>query len=707
MTCVRMIACHYGKKIPAGTLRKIIETNRSGVSLKDITDAFAAVGMKSAALRITEEDIYRMPCPAVLYWRQQHFVVLYDIDRKRNIFRIADPEKGRLNFLKEEFMSYWRGEAERGVVIVAEPDVGFEEKVFERDNPLRGLARLVVRELSKRKKSFVSIILLSALCMGGDLLVPLMMQSTVDEGIADRDIRLVWLLIAGQFMIFLGNSVSSNAIQYLMAKVGLDLNFEMTRDYLTKLIRFPLSFFDCKIPADLIQKIDDQSRIKDFVMQIPGSTLFVVLNLIVFSGVMIWYNGWIFLFFLVMTLFEIGWAVMFMERRRMLDYSYFSEIAVNHNNIYEMINGMMEIKASGAHKSRLWQWENTQRNLISLSLKSRRMNICMTGGQSLIARIKEISITGICATLVIRGYLSFGEMLTVGYIVGRLSGPFHNIIGMVTNTQDAKISYERLDEVLNDNTDNQGEVAYTLPHIRMENLYFRYPGSSNPYVIKDMTLDITPGTTTAIVGESGCGKTTLMKLMLGFYIPQKGKLYLSDTDIARLNRDSWLNHCSVVMQSGYLFSDTIAGNIALSADAIDEDRVREVAEIVGLHRFIESLPMGYKTRIGSSGVDLSGGQKQRLLIARALYKRPDILFLDEATSSLDATNERLITERIHKLQKGKTLIIAAHRLSTVKNADRILYMEDGRILEDGTHHELLAMQGRYYRLVSNQLELSV
>ncbi|MBD5349249.1 MAG: peptidase domain-containing ABC transporter [Bacteroides sp.] len=706
ITCIRMIARHYGKKISNLTLRRLVETNKLGISLKDLTDTLSKIGMKSAALRITGQDIYRMPCPAIVYWRQQHFVVVYDIDLRRKIFKVADPELGKLRFEEEEFLKYWCGDGEKGIVVVAEPGDDFHKKAYDKKSSLNGLLKLVSLEISKRKRSFLYIILLLSLCMGADILVPLMMQNTVDEGIGRHDIELVWLLIAGQFMVFLGNSAASNAIEYLMSKVGLGVNKDMTQTYLRKIIRFPLSFFDSKNPADLIQKVYDQSRIKDFVMQIPSSTLFVILNMIVFSGLLIWYNGWLFLFFLLLTCLEIGWTFIFMGKRRTLDFSYFSAAATDRNNIHELINGMMEIKASGAHRSRLHKWENTQNQLITLSLKSRLLNIGMSGGQSLIARVKEILITGLCATLVIKNKMTFGEMLTVSYVVGRLSGPFHNIIGMFSSTQDARISYERLEEVLSDNVDTQGDHNYSTPEIRMTNLSFRYAGSSNPYVLKDLSLTIRSGETTAIVGESGCGKTTLIKLMLGFYVPQKGNLYLSGHDIHSLNRDSWLNHCAIVMQSGYLFSDTIAANIALCSDNIDMERVINVARIVGMDTFIDSLPMDYRTLIGPTGIDLSGGQKQRLLIARALYKRPEILFLDEATSSLDARNERLITQRINQLQKGKTLIIAAHRLSTVKNADRILFMENGRIVEDGTHHQLIALKGRYYNLVSNQLELS-
>lgn len=659
--------------------------------------------MRSAALRIQTDDIYRMPLPAILYWRQRHFVVLHHIDAESKTFHIADPDEGKLKFSEQELLQYWKGDSERGVVIVAEPGAEFGDMQWHADGGFRKLIRTTFETLASKRKIFLRIIVLSLLCMGADLLFPLLMQDTVDRGIALKDTALVWSLIAAQLMVFAGNMVSANTIQYVMAKAGMNLNLDMTRHYLRRLISRPLSFFDCKVPADLIQKIDDQSRIKDFVMQIPSSVLFVVLNLIVFSGLLIWYNGWLFVFFITVTILEFGWTALFMKTRRELDYSSFVGQSENRNIVYETINGMMEIKSSGAHGSRIREWEKNQKRLIGLSLKSRLTGMYMSGGQSFIARIKEIVITGICATLVIRGTLTLGEMMTVSYLTGRLSGASQGIIGMASQTQDAMMSNERLEEVMEGNDSKREEMRCKTSRIEFRDVWFRYPGNSNPYIIKGLNLKIEPGTTTAIVGESGCGKTTLIKLMLGFYEPRRGTLELGGVPVSQVDRDQWLGRCGVVMQSVYIFSDTITGNIALSADDTDTARVIEAAVTAGFHDFVESLPMGYSTRIGASGLELSGGQKQRLLIARAIYKRPDILFLDEATSSLDAINEKHITERILDMQRGRTLVVAAHRLSTVRNADRILFMRDGRIVEDGSHEELLALKGHYHRLVSNQL----
>jgi ATP-binding cassette subfamily B protein len=703
VTCVRMIARAFGKSIPAKALRSLTEVNKLGVSLQDLIDIFKKVGMRSTALRITVNDLYRMPLPAVLFWDQRHYVVLYRIDTKRKIFHIADPDDGKFRLSEDEFMSHWRGSDNTGVVVLAEPDDDFDSIRFDKQDVVPKLFNSVKSEIFRYKSVFIKVLILSLFCMGCDFLLPILLQNVVDKGIGERNIALVWMLIAGQVAVFLGNTAASNLVGYMMSRAGMLINLDMTRRYLERLVSFPLSFFDTRSSAELIQKTDDQSRIKDFLMQLPNSTLFVVLNLVVFSGIMIWYNVYLFLFFLALTLLEIGWTLLFLKPRQELDYAFFSVSSRNRNYMYELINGMKEIKVSGSHVSRLNGWVELQRRAINLYTKSLRLSITMSGGQSVIARLKEIAITGICATLVIDGKLSFGEMLTVGYVVGRLSGPFQSIIGMTSQLQDAAISYERLDEVLNDETEHKGRVEYSQPEIEFRNVGFRYAGNSSPFVIDGLNLKINKGETVALVGESGCGKTTLIKLMLGFYIPQRGEIRLSGIDIKDLDNDSWLENCGVVMQSGYIFSETIAENIAMTQD-YNLDRVKEVVDIVGMRSFVESLPMRYDTRIGNTGQDLSGGQKQRLLIARAIYRNPEILFMDEATSSLDASNERSITERVNAMQSGKTLIVAAHRLSTVRNADRILFMSEGRILEEGTHEELIAKRGRYFELVNNQLE---
>ena len=707
ITCIRMIARHYGKRIPLKHLRSLADISKLGISVKDIIDGFHSIRMEAAAVRISVADIYRMPCPAIIYWQQRHFVVVYEIDPKRKIFHIADPAEGKMKLTEEEFCNYWLNGNERGIVIVAEPMDDFDSQKFVKSNTIKGLLSLVWKELTRHKSAFFWIIFLSLICMGADLLAPLLLQQTVDEGIALRDISLVWMLVLGQLAVFLGNAASSNFLEYLLIKLGLSLNIEMLHKYLGRLISFPLSFFDRKAASELIQKIDDQSRIKDFLLQIPQTVFFMLLNLLIFSGLLIYYNPFIFIFFLAMTLGEVAWTTLFLRPRRGIDYAFFTQAAENRNHVYELVNGMTEIKTNNAQHSKLGKWEDTQKRINRLSLKSTLMSMGMNGGQNLIARLKELTITGICATLVINDQLTIGAMMTVGYIVGRLSSPFRSLISTIGSVQDAAISYERLDEVLNEDTERNGSAKYSAPLIQFRNAGFKYPGSSSPFVIDGLSLEIEPGKTTAIVGESGCGKTTLIKLMLGFYIPQRGTLSLSGTDVAALDRDDWLRHCGVVMQSGYIFSDTIKANVSLSEDDADMERVKEAVGTAGLTDFIEKLPMGYNTRIGPTGMELSGGQKQRLLIARAVYKRPEILFLDEATSSLDATNERAITERLLKLHKGKTLIIAAHRLSTVKNADRILFMKDGKITESGTHSELVALRGEYFRLVGNQLELSV
>jgi len=484
------------------------------------------------------------------------------------------------------------------------------------------------------------------------------------------------------------------------------MGVRMMGEYLQKLIRLPVAFFDRKVSADLIQKLDDQNRLKNFLLNMPETIFFTTVNLVVFSALLVWYSATVFLIFLAATLLSFGWTRLHLRRRKSIDYSLFSYSAENRNNVYELVNGMQEIKINNAQQTRVAVWNEVQQKINHLSMKSAYLNLSIGSGNLFFSRIKDIAMTGICATMVIRGNLTIGEMMTISYIAGRLSGAFSNIVSMPGTLQDASMSYERLDEVLNMPEDTREKRACAdlgSEDLRFENVSFKYPGSYSPFVIKNFSAVVPHGKTTAVVGASGCGKTTLIKLMLGFYAPQSGRVSVGDASLVQIDNDEWLRHCGVVMQNGYIFSGTILQNIAIADASPDIEKAREAARVACIDDFFSSLPMGYHTKLGVAGLELSGGQRQRLFIARAVYKNPQVLFLDEATSSLDAGNESTIVENLAHYNQGRTVVVAAHRLSTVRRADNIIFMSRGELVEQGTHDQLVARRGAYYKLVKEQL----
>lgn len=721
LVCIRIIARYFGKSVGMQRLRDISDMNREGISVADIRGVLSRLGIFSYALKLPFGELMKMPLPAILFWNQSHFVVLHKVrhTRKGIRFDICDPSRGKMSLTEEEVRSHWLSSAGRGkddtdsaaeafgVAVLCAPDENFSTEKDGCDDDAAakwGILRLMRETCMANRRRFLAIIALSVLCLVADICMPLLFQKTVDSGIQGRDIGLIWILVASQLLIFAGNFMSNQGVDYLLTRLGLKVGLEMMNDYLHKLVGRPLEFFDRKVNSDLIQKTEDQNRIRDFMVGMPNTFLLMALNLVVFSGLLIYYNIWIFLFFLVMTSATILWGTLFLRKRKSIDYTYSCCAAENRNNLYELINGVAEIKVNCAQHKKVSAWKQLQSRIIDLSKRSYTVQMLMSSGSSVISRSRDLAVTGICATLIVEGQMSIGVMMTISYLTGRLAGSFGNLTPMIQSLQDTSISLERVKEIHDTEPCPQDELPSTDDlSLKLEDVSFKYPGSHTPMVLKGISMEIPQGSTVALVGASGCGKSTLIKLLLNLYVPTEGSISAGGITLESRFQEAWLAHCGLVSQSGTVFSTSILENIAISDPEPDRERVREVARIACIADFIDTLPMGYDTKLGVAGIELSGGQKQRLFIARALYRNPDILMLDEATSSLDAATEASIVGNLRRHCKGKTLVIAAHRLSTVRDADRIVCMEDGMVTESGTHGELMAHGGEYASLIARQL----
>lgn len=704
ITCIRIIADYWGKRLPLQQLRDVCDMSRSGVSIKELTGGLERVGIHSAALNLPGEEVRKMPLPAIIYWNQNHFVVLYKVSADGRKFYIADPAQGKIKVGESEFFERWCSGKDRGIVILTEPADNFVKENIKAKTTAGKLAYMAFDSLKRHRYSFIAIIVLALSGMAVDIILPLLLQRTVDEGIAASDISLVWMLVLSQLFIFIGGHLTSTLSDFIITRLGLKMGVDMLNRYLAKLIRLPMEFFEKKVKSDLIQKTDDQNRLKNFMLTIPQTLLFAALSMLVFSGLLIYYSKVVFAVFIFLTMAGALWSLAFMRRRKAIDYSLSVCMSENRNNLYELVHGMPEIKSNNAEEVRVKRWRRTQEKANKLSMKSYFVKFFINSGQNLITHIRDITITGLCATLVINGELTMGGMMTISYIAGRLAQPFAVLVSSIFSIQDATMSYERVDEILN-SPDTPEHLLKHFNHgdIRLEQLRFKYPGTGSPYVLKDISLTINRGDTIAFVGPSGCGKSTLMKLLLGLFKPSEGTVFTGNTNLADIDPQAWMKCCAIVMQSGTIFSGSIAENIALNEDEPDLTRVKEAAKIACLDGFINTLPMSYNSKLGVAGIELSGGQRQRLLIARAVYKAPEIIILDEATSSLDAINESRIVKNIRDFKGSRTLIVAAHRLSTISHADIIHYIDNGKILESGTHEQLLARGGAYSDLISRQL----
>ena len=717
-TCLRMIARYYGRSYSLQTLRERSFITREGVSMLGISDAAESIGLRTLAVRITLEQLKQdVPLPCILHWNQNHFVVCYDIRKTRRgwLYRIADPASQLVDYTEEEFGKCWlstrAGGEEKGAALALEttPDFYAREGEPEDSRPQRGL-RFFFRYLSPYRQQLVQLVLSMLAVSLLQLIFPFLTQSLVDVGIRDGDLGFITLVLVAQLTV----SVSQIAVEFIrswiMLHVNTRVNIALISDFLAKLTRLPLRFFDTKMVGDILQRIGDHHRIETFLTGSSISTLFSFVNFFIFGGILAYYDWRILLLFLAGNALYILWVTAFMKYRRELDIRRFAQAAGEQSNLIQLVTGMQEIKLNNCERQKRWQWERIQVRLFRISVKGLALGQTQQAGSVFFNQTTNILISFIAAKAVTEGEMTLGMMMSLTYIIGQLNGPVNAFIGFAQQLQDAKISLERLNEVHN-RADEEQDISSKLQRlpdrrdILVEHVSFSYDGADRDYVLDDISLRIPEKKVTAIVGASGSGKTTLLKLILGFYEPNRGSIRLGDTPVSLINPHLWRAKCGSVMQEGFIFSDTIAHNIAVGEEQVDVERLRHAVEVANIRDFIDSLPLGYNTKIGMEGNGISQGQKQRMLIARAVYKNPEFLFFDEATNALDANNEREIMEHLQTFCRGKTVVIVAHRLSTVRDADNIVVLDQGRIAEEGTHHELTERKGLYYRLVKNQLEL--
>lgn len=717
-TCLRMVAKHYGKHYSAQTLRERSHISREGVSLLGISDAAESIGMRSLGVKAELNTlIEEKPFPFIAHWRQNHFVVVYNIiirgkNGSKNKVIVADPAEGLITYTQEEFLKHWVSTKEEGVdkgmALLLQPQPDFYEMEDEKSD--RTDFRFLFKYLKPHKKFIVQLIL--GLLLGSvlQLIFPFLTQSIVDFGIANNNISFIYLVLIAQMVLFISRMSVDFIRSWIMLHLSTRINISLISDFLIKLMKLPISFFDTKMMGDLMQRIGDHHRIESFLTGQTLNVLFSAVNLLIFSGVLAVYSLKIFAIFLLGSLLYIGWVLIFMKRRRELDFKRFQESANNQSNIVQLIQGMQEIKLQNAEKQKRWEWERIQARLFKVSLKGLALSQYQQSGSIFINESKNILITVIAATSVINGQITLGMMLAIQYIIGQLNSPIEQFITFIHSLQDAKISMERLGEIHNkeDEEDYNNPKINTLPQnrsINLRNVNFKYDKIDSKSVLENLSLIIPENKVTAIVGTSGSGKTTMVKMMLGFYEPDKGEIMIGENRLSNFSQSWWRSQVGSVMQDGFIFNDTIARNIAVGVDNIDTVKLLHAVKVANIREFIESLPLSYNTKIGAEGNGLSQGQKQRMLIARAVYKDPSFIFFDEATNALDANNEKVIMENLNQFFNGRTVVVVAHRLSTVKNADQIVVLENGKIAELGNHKELTAKKGAYYTLVKNQLEL--
>jgi ATP-binding cassette subfamily B protein len=707
-----MIAKHFGKRYSLQTLRDKSGLNKEGVSMASIGIAAEAIGLRTLVAKVSYHKLLSdAPLPFIAHWKQNHFIVVYELNKDKVL--VADPAEGFVTYSKREFIRSWASSTEEnesvGVVMLLETTSSFfnaEDEDIKQDFTFGRILGYLFNYQKLLIQLFFGLLMGSLL----QLLLPFLTQSIIDVGINTRNLNFINLILIGQLVLFAGRSVIEFIRGWILLHIGSRINITILSDFFMKLLRLPMSYFDTKFQGDLLQRINDHDKIESFLTESVISMVFAVFNFLVLGTVMIFFNGKIFLLFLGGNLLYIIWILFFIRRSRSININRFTYASKSQSAVLQIIDGIHDIKLNNSQQQKRWEWENIQVRLVRLNMKALGLKQVQAAGALFINEGKNILITYMVARAVINGEMTLGMMLSVQYILGQLNGPIEQFISFIQLHQDAKLSLERLNDIhkVADEQPSSKPGIAELPKYKsllLDKVAFQYQGTSH-LVLEDINLIIPSGQTTAIVGTSGSGKTTLLKLLLRFYEPSSGHIVLGNGNLSNLNIHFWRSKCGVVMQDGFLFSDTIARNIAIGEEYVDMTRLMNAVEVANITEFIDTLPLGFNTRIGDEGNGLSQGQKQRLLIARAVYKDPEYIFFDEATNALDSNNESKIMRNLEEFLQGKTVIIVAHRLSTVKNANQIVVLDKGKIVEVGNHEKLTAMQGFYYNLVKNQLELS-
>jgi ATP-binding cassette, subfamily B, bacterial len=711
--CLRMIAYYYGKHYTMETLRKMSGYAKNGVSLYSISKTAEKIGFRTRGVRISYDLLQEAKLPCILFWNNNHFVVLLSVKgKKHQSFEIADPSKGIITYSKEEFLNSWflsrDYENQLGIALILETTSQFDEQPGEKENSI-GWGR-VTSYLKDSKRQIAQVFITLIIVSLFQLIFPFLTQSIVDTGINTQNISFVMLILIAQLMLIFSRTIVEFIRGRLLLVISNKLNLSILSDFWIKLTRLPISYFDAYHFGDTIQRIGDHKKIQAFLTGTALQTVFSLFNFFTFSFVLISFNVQIFTVYIIGSTIYVLWVRVFLRIRRKLNYQSFHIAAKENNVTLQLIQGMQDIRLNNAEQPKRWEWENIQVSIFKLGFKSLTYGQWQNAGALLINQGKDAIITFLVAGLVIQGKMTLGEMLATQYIIGQLSSPIESLVSFVQNAQDAKISMERMNEIhqLEDEEPVDKHLLAYLPEsrsIKIENLSFIYPGSANTPVLKDINMTIPHGKTTAIVGVSGSGKTTLLKILLKFYDHYQGDIKIGETNIKFISHQFWRKSCGAVMQDGFIFNDSIANNIAVGDELIDHEKLIKACAFANILDYVESLPNGLHTQLGADGTGLSQGQKQRILIARAIYKDPEYLLLDEATNSLDANNERSIVEKMQESFHGRTVIVVAHRLSTVMHADNIVVLDKGVIKEQGTHKQLSHLKGHYYELVKNQLEL--